>query len=200
MVPERLILASGSPRRRHLLEERGLRFEVRPAEVEELVENGDLAPAAFTLENAGRKAAAVSAGSAEALVLAADTTVVYDGRVFNKPADLTEAEEMLLTFSGQQHRVVTGVVLEFGAGGCRRAEAVESTVVFKPLSREQIQDYFRRVNPLDKAGAYGIQEGGELIIDRYEGSFSNIMGLPMEWVEAALAHWNWLDLFLDGGV
>lgn len=200
MNPEELILASGSPRRRDLLKERGFRFGVRVAGVEELQEPGDLDPVGFTLENAGRKASAVSAIHERALILAADTTVVFGGRIFNKPADLEEAEEMLLALSGRRHTVVTGGVFEFRAGGYRCAEAVESGVVFRELTPERIRRYFRRVNPLDKAGAYGIQEAGELIIDHYEGSFTNIMGLPMEWVKDTLRGRNWLDLFRGGTV
>ncbi len=113
-------------------------------------------------------------------MLGADTTVLIDNTVLNKPRDLDDARIMLRRLSGRTHTVFTGVALRQLNAGLRIDEGVTSEVTFRALDDGIISAYFRIVNPLDKAGAYGIQDGRELIVDRWEGSFSNIMGLPME--------------------
>jgi septum formation protein len=193
--PKSLVLASRSPRRQQLLEEMGLSFEIHPAEVEEMEHLGSFEPEDYTLENARRKGRKVSALRPEDLVLSADTTVLLADTVLNKPKDLEEAKSMLMQLSGKAHTVFTGVNLFWEEGGLSHSGAVASRVVFQPLSKERISAYFKIVDPLDKAGSYGIQEGKELIIDHFEGSFSNIMGLPVEWLEVELSRLNFLDLF-----
>lgn len=175
----RLILASASPRRRELLGGLGRPFEVIVADV---VEHEDPAaePRAMVAHNAALKADWVADRHPDAWVLGADTTVFLDGKVLNKPADLAEARAMLKRLAGRSHTVFTGVALRNRRAGIAVDEGVSSEVTFKPFGDDVIDAYFKVVNPLDKAGAYGIQEGRELIIAGWEGSFTNIMGLPME--------------------
>ncbi len=180
MDSESFILASGSPRRRQLLAEAGYRFRVVSSEVEEW-EDPLADPGQLVLENARRKAAAVAALHPGEVVLAADTTVALDGTVFGKPADVEQAFAFLSTLSGRAHQVFTGVVLE--ADGERFHCVETSEVTFRALSEAEIRDYINSVAVFDKAGGYAIQEGGERIVESYEGSLTNIIGLPMEAVK-----------------
>jgi len=175
----RLILASASPRRKQLLSELGLTFEVVVAQVTEH-EDPDTDPKHMVTHNAALKADWVAACHPDAWVLGADTTVFIDNTALNKPADLAGARAMLKRLSGRTHVVFTGVAVRHVNRGVRIDEGVTSEVTFKAFDDAVIDAYFRVVNPLDKAGAYGIQEGRELIIEGWRGSFSNIMGLPME--------------------
>jgi septum formation protein len=177
MLP--LILASASPRRRELLSQLGIPFDVVVAEVTEH-EESTAEPRAMVAHNAALKADWVAARNPDALVLGADTTVFIDRTVLNKPANLTEARMMLRRLAGRTHTVYTGVALRRTRDRLRIDEGVASEVTFKAFDDAVIDAYFQIVNPLDKAGAYGIQEGRELIIAGWRGSFSNIMGLPME--------------------
>ena len=174
-----LILASASPRRRELLARAGFSFEVVVSAAEENEDpHGD--PAQMVVENALAKARAVAAKRPEALVLGADTTVALDGRVFNKPADLDEAREMLRALGGKTHTVFTGTAFVRGNAGLEETRLVACRVRFKPLDDDTISRYFKIVNPLDKAGAYGIQTGRDIIVESYEEPLSNIVGLPAE--------------------
>ena len=137
-------------------------------------------PRQMVAHNAALKADWVATRHPDALVLGADTTVFIDNRMLNKPANLTEAREMLRRLAGRTHTVYTGVALRRTRDGLQRNEGVASEVTFKAFDDAVIDHYFTLVNPLDKAGAYGIQEGRELIIAEWKGSFSNIMGLSME--------------------
>jgi len=175
----RLILASASPRRKQLLGELGLTFDVIVAQVTEH-EDPDTDPKHMVTHNAALKADWVATRHPDAWVLGADTTVFIDNTAINKPADLAEARAMLKRLAGRTHVVFTGVAVRHVGRGVRIDEGVTSEVTFKAFDDAVIDEYFRVVNPLDKAGAYGIQEGRELIIDGWRGSFSNIMGLPME--------------------
>jgi septum formation protein len=178
-----ILLASASPRRESLLREMGLRFTVvQPAGVTEAT--GGFAPEVLVMRNAQAKARAVAGRRREALVIGADTEVVLDGVVFGKPADLPAAEAMLGRLAGRVHDVWTGVCLIHSALDTEITFAERTRVWMRPLTAAQIRDYFSKVNPLDKAGAYGAQEFGELIIERVEGSFSNVMGLPVERLRA----------------
>ena len=175
-----LILASQSPRRALLLREAGFEdFAIVAPEVEEAHEEA-LAPEALTLENARRKAAWVAERHPEAWVIAADTLVYVDGLPLGKPVDLEEAKRMLALLSGRAHEVCTGVVLKRAIAGWEEAFAVVTRVWFKPLDEGAMRAYHAVCNPLDKAGGYGVQDGTEIILERLEGSFSNVMGLPME--------------------
>ena len=182
----RLILASASPRRRELLAQTGLVFDVVVADVTEH-EDPAASPREMVAHNAALKADCVAALYPSAYVLGADTTVFIDEIVLNKPASLDEARAMLKRLAGRAHTVFTGVALRNLSRNIRIDEGVTSEVTFKPLDDAAIDAYFRLVNPLDKAGAYGIQEGRDLIIAGWRGSFTNIMGLPMETVKQILA-------------
>ena len=175
----RLILASASPRRRELLAQTGLAFEVVVAAVTEH-EDPATHPRAMVMHNAALKADHVAALHPDACVLGADTTVYIDDTVLNKPAHLAEARAMLKRLAGRTHTVFTGIALRNLSRKISIDEGVTSRVTFKPLDDSAIDAYLHIVNPLDKAGAYGIQEGRDLIIAAYEGSFTNIMGLPLE--------------------
>jgi len=182
----KLILASASPRRKQLLTETGLNFDVVVADVTEH-EDPSTDPRVMVTHNAALKADWVAARNPDAYVLGADTTVFIDQRVLNKPADLAEARAMLRKLSGRTHTVFTGVALRRVSDGLRIDEGVTSEVTFQAFDDTVIDAYFTIVNPLDKAGAYGIQDGRELIIAGWQGSFSNIMGLPMEALKQILA-------------
>jgi len=181
--PEGLVLASASPRRSELLERIGLRFEVRPADVEE-DDSGRGGPAAMVAANAALKAETVAAGHPGKLVLGSDTTVALGAEILAKPADLGEARAMLRRLSGRTHTVHTAVALRWAAAGLAHDFVETSEVTFRALDEAAITAYFERVDPLDKAGGYGIQEGRELIIEGVEGSVENVMGLPVQALEA----------------
>jgi septum formation protein len=175
----RLILASASPRRRELLGRTGVPFDVVVADVSEH-EDPATDPRVMVAHNAALKADWVASRHPDAYVLGADTTVFLDGTAINKPADLAESRAILRRLSGREHTVFTGVALRRASEGLKVDEGVSSTVSFKPLGDDLIEQYLRLVNTLDKAGAYSIQDQTDMIIAGYRGSFTNIMGLPME--------------------
>ncbi len=174
-----LVLASQSPRRAELMTEAGYEFEALPLEVEETHDEA-LPPEQLTIENARRKALATAKLRPGAIVIGADTLVYLEGAPLGKPRDLDHAAAMLRMLSGKAHRVCTGVALAWEGGRQVKTFAVISEVFFKTLDEAAIRGYHRKVNPLDKAGAYAVQEHGGEIIGRFEGSRSNIVGLPME--------------------
>ena len=183
--PLQLILASASPRRSELLERIGLQFRICPADVEEY-NSPDDGPAQMVLHNAGLKADALMTDFPDALVLGSDTTVALDGIVLNKPVDLDDARSMLQQLSGRPHTVYTSIALRRQAGGLSDDFVEASQVHFKTLDDATITAYFQCVDPLDKAGAYGIQTGREMIVEAVEGSVENVMGLPIQALEARL--------------
>ena len=183
----RLILASGSPRRRQLLTEAGIAFEaVQPSIAEPDEHLRDLAPAAQAEALAYFKARAVADKHPGALVLGADTLVAAGRTVIGKPADADDARRMLRSLSGTRHAVITGVALIHLDG--QRTIASELTwVTMRPMSDEDIEDYIASGEWVDKAGAYAIQETAERFVESLEGSFSNVVGLPMELLRRMLA-------------
>jgi septum formation protein len=181
----RLILASRSPRRRALLEEAGYRVECDPEDVGELTAH-DESPAHLALDNARRKSLAVAARRADDVVLGADTIVVLDGEIFGKPRDLDHAFAMLSRLAGRIHEVITGVCVVCRAQRARVEFSETTRVRFRALDAGAIRDYLARIEPLDKAGAYAAQDDGGRIIECVEGSFSNVVGLPMERTRATL--------------
>ncbi len=187
-APTRLILASASPRRSDLLRQIGLDFVVMVARVEEIAP-AHLSPHETAQINAYRKARAVAKKHPDDLVLGADTIVCLGAQVFGKPASMAEAEEMLLALQGQTHEVVTGVCLVRWRARRQRLFAVSTTVTFQPLDPGAIRRYLEHINPLDKAGAYAIQEHGDWIVREISGSFSNVVGLPVERLREELAGW-----------
>jgi septum formation protein len=172
-----LILASASPRRAELLAQAGFSFTVDSADVDETPLHAEDA-AAYVARVARAKAAAVAPrhGSA-ALILAADTTVVIDGDMLAKPEDTADATRMLARLSGRTHEVLTGVVIR--RGDLERVEVVATRVTFLDLTRADIAWYVQTGEPDGKAGAYGIQGRAARFVDRIEGSWSNVVGLPI---------------------
>lgn len=172
----RVILASQSPRRRDLLDLVGITHEVRPADINEDVREGEGA-AAYTERLAREKAAALAALEPDAVVIAADTTVVVDGDILGKPADAADARAMIRRLAGRTHVVMTGMAV---ARGAKIESAVEEVrVVFRPLSDAEIAAYVETGEPMDKAGAYGIQGFGATIVERVEGDYFSVMGLGL---------------------
>ena len=186
--PRRLVLASASPRRQELLRTLGLDFVVVASDAAELC-HPQLTARELCLVNARRKVLAVAKRFPDDLVLGADTLVCLGATLFGKPADRAEAARMLARLARRSHEVVTGVCLMHLGGRRERRFAVATTVTFRPLSRGQIRAYLDMVNPLDKAGAYAIQEHGEAIIAGISGSYSNVVGLPLERLREELAAW-----------
>lgn len=180
-----LILASASPRRAELLSQLGFQFQVIPSAVSEAVHE-PLTPGELAQLNAYRKARLVAKHHPDKLVLGADTLVSLGPRVFGKPGSLTEASEMLLQLAGTRHYVITGVCLIHLRVHRQCIFAATTAVTFRRLNPEQVQDYLSHSNPLDKAGGYAIQEEGDRLVERIEGSFSNVVGLPVERLEVEL--------------
>jgi len=174
-----LILASRSPRRRKLLAQLGLDFEVHPSDLDENATNHRL-PEQLVEQLALEKARTVAARFPEALTLGADTIVVLDGDVLNKPADEAEARAMLRRLSGRTHTVYTGVALVHPASQREVVDYEATQVTFAPLTDAEIDAYVATGSPLDKAGAYGIQDDyGAVFIRRIEGDYYNVVGLPL---------------------
>ncbi len=184
-----IILASASPRRADLLKLLQRDFEVLPANVDE-VAHDHLTPLEVCQLNAHRKARAVAKKVPDALVLGADTLVFRDSEILGKPHNLAEAVRMLSRLQGRTHQVVTGVCLMHLRRHEERIFAVSTDVLFHPLTPRQIRDYLAKIQPLDKAGAYAIQDYGELIVSEISGSYSNVVGLPVEKLRAELETWG----------
>lgn len=181
-----LVLASASPRRAELLRLLGLEFEVIPGNAPELA--GDhLTPAEVCQINACRKARVVAKQTPDSLVIAADTEVCLGARTFGKPSDHAEAAAMLTELQGRTHQVITGVCLLHLRRHRQRVFATSTDVTFHSLTAKQIERYLKLIHPLDKAGAYAVQEHGHLVVEELEGSFSNVVGLPLTDVRDALA-------------
>jgi septum formation protein len=180
----KLILASGSPRRRELLAAAGLEFEIIPSPAEE-IHDSSLGMAGLCEENARLKAEAIAMQHRDAIVIGADTLVFLDGEPLGKPKDMADAERMLGRLSGKTNQVCTGVCI-MGPDDHVTLRHCVTDVHFRALSPETVRAYLAMTHPLDKAGAYGIQDHGEMIIERIEGPFDNVMGLPVREVLAAL--------------
>ncbi len=163
----------------------GYEFEVLSPSVEE-VAHGWLTIRELTIWNAARKAARVSEMAPDAVVLAADTLVAIDGDVLGKPRDLEEAAQILRRLNGRAHEVWTAVRINQAARGRSRSFYETSRVHFRALDERAIRDYLAKIDPLDKAGAYAAQGHGAEIIARIDGSYSNVVGLPMEATVRAL--------------
>ena len=186
--PYALVIGSVSPRRHKLLRQLGLSFEVLATDAHEIHDQAD--PVGTVVHNALAKHAASRKLRANACLLTADTLVLFEGRLIGKPRDLDEAADFLRAFSGRTQTVYTAVALSLpGTDPDIRVEA--SAVHFRPLTEPAIQEYLQRTRPLDRAGAYDIDENGDMLIAGFGGSYTNIMGLPMEVVA---------DWFLARGV
>jgi septum formation protein len=178
-----VILASASPRRRELLTLVGIAHEVRPADIDETLLPGET-PVGHSERLARGKAHAIAESAGDAVVIAADTIVVVDGDILGKPRDVGHATEMLRRLSGRQHTVYTAIAVARGAQTESAVEAVE--VVFRTLSDDEIAAYIATGEPMDKAGAYGIQGFGATIVERVEGDYFSVMGLGMRRLVALL--------------
>jgi len=183
-----LILASGSARRAELLRHLGLDFKVVPSRAPEIHQE-QLTALEVSQLNAYRKARFVAKEHPDALVLGADTLVCLGSALLGKPADLAAAYRMLAQLQGRTHQVVTAICLLHLRERRQRVFAETTAVTFRPLDAVQLRRYLARVNPLDKAGAYAIQEEGDLIVEGIAGSYSNVVGLPMERLEKELKLW-----------
>jgi septum formation protein len=184
-----LILASASPRRAELLRLLKVDFQILPADVVE-VAHEHLSPLEVCQLNAHRKAFAVAKKFPDSLVLGADTLVFLDNEILGKPRDLSEARGMLSRLQGRAHQVVTGVSLIHLRRHQERIFAASTDVLFHPLDAAQIREYTSRVHTLDKAGAYAIQDAGQILISEISGSYSNVVGLPVELLREELEAWS----------
>ena len=184
-----LILASASPRRAELLKLLPVKFQVLPGHADE-VAHEHLSPLEVCQLNAHRKARAVAKKIPDALVLAADTLVFLDNEILGKPRTLADARRMIARLQGRHHQVVTGVCMMHLRRHRERIFAVSTDVLFHPLNARQIRDYLASIQPLDKAGAYAIQDSGEKIISEISGSYSNVVGLPVEKLREELESWS----------
>ncbi|MGS2723617.1 Maf family protein [Porticoccus sp. GXU_MW_L64] len=190
------ILASASPRRRQLLQQIGVRFVVAPANVPEHLREGER-PEDYVIRLARAKAQAGFQAQTDAVlpVLGSDTAVVHNGRILGKPRDQNDAVDMLMSLSGSCHQVLSGIAMV----GAKHAVAcaVETSVYFRTLSREQCQRYWFTGEPADKAGSYGIQGLAAVFVDRIEGSYSNVVGLPLAETTDLLAEFG-IDVWQRG--
>ncbi len=177
--PPPLVLASASPRRAELLRQLGFEFKVVPSTVPEIHHDQLTAQEASQI-NAYRKARAVAKRFPDMVVLGADTLVYLESTLYGKPACLEAAYEMLEQLQGRTHQVVTAICLLHLREHRQRVFAETTAVTFRALDAVAIRRYLTRVNPLDKAGAYAIQEEGELLVERIDGSYTNVVGLPLE--------------------
>ncbi|AFV10832.1 septum formation protein Maf [Thermacetogenium phaeum DSM 12270] len=175
---QEIILASASPRRKKLLEQIGLKFRVIPSRVEEIPEPG-LEKRELVLRLANLKAGYVAGLYPWAIVLGADTIVCCEGQILGKPRDRDDAARMLRLLSGRIHEVITGLVLRQESRGLVRTEAVTTLVRFRDLSQREIDGYIATGEPFDKAGAYGIQGYGALLVESINGCYFNVVGLPL---------------------
>ena len=174
-----VILASASPRRSELLTSMEIEFEVVPSHVEEIIDGYDFIPE-LCEANARIKAEPIADLHPECLVIAADTMVYLEDNVFGKPTDLEDAHQMISKLQGRTHQVSTGVALIYHNEEIKKSLSVITNVTFLPLNSKQISDYLNKIDPLDKAGGYAIQEHKQLIAKRVSGSISNVIGLPVE--------------------
>ena len=172
----KVILASGSPRRRQLLELIGIQHEVRPSNVDEKIK-GKETPRKHAERLAREKASVVAKTDSDALIIAADTIVVINGKILGKPANAVDAGSMLALLNGRNHTVITAVA---AARGAKLKSGVEEVhVKFRKLTEDEIDTYIATGEPMDKAGAYGIQGFGATIVERIEGDYFAVMGLPL---------------------
>lgn len=176
IAEHRVVLASQSPRRRQLLELIGIHHEVIPSDTDETLKSGEL-PELYCERLAREKVSAIAAGATDALVIGADTIVVIDGLILGKPVDVADAERMLTMLSGRSHTVMTAVAASFDGRLVSGVEIVD--VTFLPLSDDEIRRYVATGEPLDKAGAYGIQGYGATIVRRIDGDYFAVMGLAL---------------------
>jgi len=174
-----IILASQSPRRSQLLEQINIPFTVQVSEVEEHIDSIEGTPEHKAQQLALMKARDVASKHKEGIIIGADTIVVLDDSIMGKPSDENEAFLMLKRLNGRQHRVITGLAVIDAATGLTRLDYEETLVSFKKVSDETIQNYISTGEPFGKAGAYGIQGIGAVLVEKIDGCYSNVVGLPL---------------------
>lgn len=195
---KRIVLASASPRRRELLAQIGLSFEVDEAAGAEEVECG-LEPSLAAIKIARGKAREVARRHRGALVIAADTMVVLGGSIFGKPHSAGQARAMLRRLNGRTHTVITGFTVLDARAGRELSRAVETRVTFRKLAPAEIESYVTTGEPLDKAGGYAIQGLGAVLVDRIEGEYSNVVGLPLAALAESLSEFG-VDVLGQSGL
>lgn len=196
---KKIILASASPRRKSLLQDLGITFDVRCSSVEEIDHGGT--PASIVESNARRKCMAVTEDCGDdALVIGADTLVFLEEQVLSKPSSLEDARRMLRLLSGNTHQVVTGLAV-YDMATRRMAQGSENTdVTFRPLTEEEIDCFVDAVRPMDRAGAYTVDGPGSLLVSRYDGCYQNVLGLPIVRLDKMLRQLGYsLFPFIDPG-
>ncbi len=182
---KRIILASGSPRRKKLLQKLGIDFEIVVSEMEEVL-HPKLKPSQQAAYLSKEKASEVSKKVKNSIIIAADTTVVIGNLVLGKPADRKDAIKMLKILSGKMHSVITGFTILDQSSKIIVTKSDESKVWFKKLSTAEIEKYIDSYKPFDKAGGYGIQDIKEMFVDKMEGEYSSILGLPLDMLSKEL--------------
>ena len=185
IMDREFVLASQSPRRKYLLRQIGLSFTTDPAHIDESVRPGE-APGDYAVRLALDKAREVAGRRKVGVIIAADTIVVVDNAILGKPADADDAVRMLSMLSGRMHRVITGVALLDAGTGKAVSRFAVTNVWFRELSQDEIAAYVATGEPMDKAGAYGIQEKGALLIEKIEGCYANVVGLPIALLDTLL--------------
>ncbi|MCW3989667.1 MAG: Maf family protein [Candidatus Bathyarchaeota archaeon] len=182
--PFKIVLASTSPRRRELMERLGVPFDVIAPEGVEEIQEGD--PGEVVTRNASAKASEVACGLSEGLVVGADTVVVVDGIIMGKAETPLEARVMLAALEGRMHRVLTGLAVVDAETGRRDVAVVETKVWIHPLTDQEIGEYVSTGEPTGKAGGYAIQGAGGALVERIEGCFENVVGLPLSRLRSML--------------
>ena len=192
-----IILASASPRRREILENTNVKFDVISSSIEELILGGE-SPCQMVMRLAFEKGIDIASKHKSDLVISADTIVVLDNTLLGKPKDEEEAKLMITNLSGRTHQVITGISLINLENDKKVIDYVISNVKFKNLSEDDINDYIKTKESLDKAGAYGIQGYGALLVEEIQGDYFNIVGLPISKLSDLLKiHFN-INLFTEG--
>jgi septum formation protein len=181
----KIVLASSSPRRKELLRRIGLQFSICSAHTDETCDR-NLAPKQYARAIARHKAVCASYHHLEDLIIAADTIVVLNNEILTKPVDIDDARRMLRRLSGKRHIVITAYTVYDALSGKMRTRAVETFVWFRKLQSTEIDAYIKTGEPFDKAGAYGIQAFGALLVKKIEGDYFNVMGLPIASVAQTL--------------
>lgn len=182
---KRIILASSSPRRKALLQEIGLSFDICHSNIDEDIKQGE-SPTKHCLRLAEEKAKQAAKKAKTGWIIGADTIVFIDNAILGKPSDKKDAKEMLKLLSGRRHKVVTAFCLLNASTGKTIKRVVESSVNIKNLTDKEIADYINTGEPLDKAGAYAAQGIGSFMIEKIQGSYTNVVGLPMEELKKTL--------------
>ena len=194
-----IILASASPRRKEILENTNVKFKIMASSIEELRLEGE-SPCQMVMRLAFEKGIDIASRQKSDLVISADTIVVLDNTVLGKPKDEIEARKMITSLSGRTHQVITGISLINLDNNKKIIDYVISNVKFKNLSEEDINDYIRTKESLDKAGAYGIQGYGALLVEEIQGDYFNIVVLPISRLSDLLKKYFNINLFMEGDV